>query len=180
MFFHIRWRKMRRAAHDHFVGRAAATFEPVQERESAILLSHMLRDPGDWDNHLMRYDFLPFLSSIAPPDTEPRHLRSAASAVLSSVYGRDPLGPEADSMVARINDITHRLGGAIPSLPGASLVQFFPFMRYLPEWMAEWKRKGVEWCKQDTDLLETFLDGVRKTLVRTSTTGTFIKFDAYM
>lgn len=50
----LRWKKMRRAAHDNFVGRAASVYQKTQEREAAVLASHILKDPADWDNHLMR------------------------------------------------------------------------------------------------------------------------------
>lgn len=155
---------MRRPAHDQFVGRAASSFEPFQEREAAVLLSHILEDPADWENHLMRYGRR--ISEGYSSCSRLYECRSAASAILSSVYGRKPLGPDEDSVVVRINDITHRLGGAIPSLPGASLVQFLPWMRFLPEYLAPWKRIGNDWCNKDTTLLLNFLRDAKTSTVR--------------
>lgn len=51
---HASWRKMRRAAHEGFNVRASTSYQPLQEKESALLVSHMLQDPNGWDDHLKR------------------------------------------------------------------------------------------------------------------------------
>ena len=49
-----RWRKLRRAAHEGFNVRACEDYQPLQEKESARLVHHMLEEPKEWDNHLKR------------------------------------------------------------------------------------------------------------------------------
>jgi hypothetical protein len=69
----------------------------------------MLASPARWDRHFRR---------------------AAASLALSVFYGYPTLKSEKDPVVEAINNLTERLVKA--ALPGAHLVQFFPWMRYLP------------------------------------------------
>ncbi|TDL16829.1 cytochrome P450 [Rickenella mellea] len=133
------WRRMRRAAHEGLNIRASETYQPLQEEESAVLVSNLLQEPDEWDDHLKR---------------------SAASTVLSAVYGLPPIASKDDPLVTRINDLMHRLVRA--ALPGAYLVEIFPIMLYLPSWMAKWKREGLEWHRKDSIMFEGFMDNVQK------------------
>ncbi|PSR85636.1 hypothetical protein PHLCEN_2v5365 [Hermanssonia centrifuga] len=141
---------MRRAAHEGFNVRASTSYQPLQEKESALLVSHMLQDPNGWDDHLKR---------------------SAASTVLSAVYGWLPIDSSADSLVGRINEMMHRVVQAC--LPGAFLVEIFPSMLYLPDWMATWKRKGKDFFRKDTAMFEELLDDVRNKMNSGSSTPCF-------
>jgi len=89
--------------------------------------------------------------------------RSAASTVLSVVYGWPPIQSKDDPLVTRINDHMHRFLRA--ALPGAYLVDIFPVMKRLPSWMAKWKREGLEWYRKDTQMFEGLMDGVREQMV---------------
>ncbi len=51
---HAIWRKRCRAAHEGFNVRSSTSYQPLQEKESALLVSHMLQDPNGWDDHLKR------------------------------------------------------------------------------------------------------------------------------
>lgn len=57
----------------------------------------------------------------------------------------------------------HRLVRA--ALPGQFLVDIFPAMLHLPTWMAKWKREGLEFYRQDSEMFEGFMDGVEKSVV---------------
>lgn len=94
------------------------------------------------------------------------YCRSAASATLCAIYGWDPIEPEDDPLVERVNALTHRVVRA--ALPGAYLVEVFPIMKYLPSWMAKWKREGLEWFMKDSRLFEGFLADVEERMVRFS------------
>ncbi|KAJ3557244.1 hypothetical protein NM688_g1574 [Phlebia brevispora] len=85
------WRRMRRGAHEGFVGRASIAYQSLQEKESVLLAFHMLRDPHSWDNHLRR---------------------SSASTVLCAVYGWSSIDTSRDHIVDRINHIMHRIAQA--------------------------------------------------------------------
>lgn len=38
--------------------------------------------------------------------------------------------------------------------PGAFLVDFFPIMKYLPSWIARWKREGLAWYEEQSRVFE--------------------------
>lgn len=49
--------------------------------------------------------------------------------------------------------------------PGRYMVELIPAMKYLPTWLAGWKRKGLEWHKKETQMLEQlFSDALKRTV----------------
>jgi hypothetical protein len=50
-----RWRKLRKASHEGLNVRASEAYQPLQEKEAAVLVDNMLKDPNSWDDHLKRY-----------------------------------------------------------------------------------------------------------------------------
>ncbi|KAF9463394.1 cytochrome P450 [Collybia nuda] len=86
--------------------------------------------------------------------------KSAASTVLGGVYGWDPVGINGDPVIDKINNLAHRLVYA--SLPGAYLVEIFPIMKYLPSWIAKWKREGLDWFAKDTKMFEDLMSEVKE------------------
>ncbi|KAF8587768.1 cytochrome P450 [Ramaria rubella] len=132
-----RWREMRRVAHEG-LSRFSKQYQPQQERDALDLVSALLREPAAYTEHI---------------------LRAASSSILSTIYGWPPLRSEDDQVVQRINDIVHRLTEA--ALPGAYVVDFFPYMLRLPVWIAKWKRQGLEWQRESSRLFEHLLEDVR-------------------
>ena len=45
---------MRRAGHEGLNIRASEIYQPLQERDAAMLVADLLRNPEVWDNHLRR------------------------------------------------------------------------------------------------------------------------------
>ncbi|KAJ3557243.1 hypothetical protein NM688_g1575 [Phlebia brevispora] len=134
-----RWRRMRRVAHEGFVGRASIAYQGLQEKESVLLAFQMLCDPHDWDKHLRR---------------------SAASTILCAVYGWSSIDTtSSDHIVDRINHSMHLITQA--ALPGASLVDAFPLMLHIPDWMAKWKRDGNMFFEAHSIFLEDLLQEVK-------------------
>ncbi|KAI0072587.1 cytochrome P450 [Panus rudis PR-1116 ss-1] len=133
------WRRLRRAAHEGFNVRAVQTYQPLQEKESVRLVHHLLTEPENWDTHLKR---------------------STASTVLCAVYGWESIGKDGDAIVEYINNSTYRLVRAC--LPGAYLVEIFPSMMYLPEWLAKWKREGYAAHREDSVMFQSLMDDVEK------------------
>ena len=94
---------------------------------------------------------------------------SASSTVLRSVYAWPPLPttPTAEStaIVNKIESCTRRVVRA--SRPGAFLVDIFPPLQYLPEWLwgMGWMREGRKWFKHDTEMFEEFLEDVEIKIV---------------
>ena len=84
-------------------------FHPTQHLEGVLLACGLLAEPDNWDGHLRR---------------------TAASAIMTMVYDEPPIISGNAQSVNFINDFVARLTRA--ALPGAHLVEFFPWMMYIP------------------------------------------------
>ncbi|KAJ7163864.1 cytochrome P450, partial [Mycena crocata] len=151
------WRRLRKAAHLGLHLRAAEAYYPIEEREAAILVQDLLRDPSQWDAHIRRFYAHPYLpvvlalyllTSALPSFRSPRNFGSLPH--VGSVY---------NTTVRRINDLMHRVVQA--ALPGNFLVEIIPWMCYLPDWLAKWKRDGKAHFVEDSTMFKTFLGNVK-------------------
>jgi hypothetical protein len=62
-----------------------------------------------------------------------RHFhRAAVSMILSVVYDYPTVKSEQNYAVEIVNDHAHRISRAV--LPGAQLVELFPWMKHIPSW----------------------------------------------
>lgn len=105
---------------------AASQYEPYQWLESFRMLRDIVRDPSDYEDIFDHW-----------------------STVMGSrlLYGRampDRKGPQSEIM-----DITHKIEQTVQ--PGAYLVDVLPWMRYLPEAIAPWKRYLKRLSRRDED-----------------------------
>jgi cytochrome P450 len=137
------WRRMRKAVHEGFNKAAVHRYHPIQYAEAVHLVQGVLATPEEWDKHLRR---------------------SSASSVMAVVYGTEPIASEQDPRVKRVNDHVTRLSRA--SLPGAHLVQFIPWMRYLPRSLAKWKRNAQDWHERDSVMFGDLLKSVRQRMAK--------------
>lgn len=137
------WRRMRKAAHEGLNKGVVRDFHGTQTKEALILASDGLKDPAEWDKHLRR---------------------AAASMVLSVVYDQPTIKPGQDHNVKLINDFVQRLTRA--AYPGAHLVEFFPWMRYIPSRFATWKRNAEAWHRQDSAMFEGLFNSVHVNSVK--------------
>lgn len=83
---------------------------------------------------------------------------------MSIVYDHPPIKSEDEPYVVRINDFVERIVRA--AYPGAHFVELFTWMRYLPEWMAKWKREAMKWFRHDSAFFIGLYDDVAKRVVR--------------
>ena len=100
---------MRKAANEGFSKGSVKRFYERQTAEAVILACDCLGRPAQWDRHFRR---------------------AAVSMILSVVYGHAPITSEQDPNVVSINDFATRVTRA--ASPGAHLVEFLPWMRYIP------------------------------------------------
>jgi hypothetical protein len=100
---------MRKAAHECLSKSVVESFKAPQLDEAILLTKGLLAQPAMWDSHLRR---------------------TAASMVMSVTYDTPPIVSESDSSVKAVNDFVARLTRA--ALPGAHLVEFFPWMMHIP------------------------------------------------
>ena len=99
---------MRKAANEGFSKGSVKRFHEKQTVEAILLACDCIAKPAQWDRH---------------------YRRTAASVMLSVIYGRPPITSE-DKTVEVINDFAYRFTRAV--LPGTYWVEFFPWMRHIP------------------------------------------------
>ena len=68
-----------------------------------------------------------------------------------------------DPLIVRIMQHMHRNveGGQ----PGQHLVEAFPILRWVPSFMAKWKRDAIYWCQEDTRFFEELLSYTQRAIV---------------
>ena len=124
----------RKLLHHALTPSALKLYKPVQEAEASRLCFQLLHDPENWEQLIDRF---------------------AASIVFSVAYGH-----RIDSMSAAV--IRERLRfmqiAAALNVPGAYLVETFPILKYVPSFLAPWKREmqasGREEAAANIALLE--------------------------
>ena len=52
------------------------------------------------------------------------------------------------------------------AMPGASLVDIFPFINHLPLWMSKWKRDALDWHLRETQRFQGFIEDVEDKMVK--------------
>ncbi|KAJ3762520.1 cytochrome P450 [Lentinula raphanica] len=125
------WQRMRRAGHAVLNARASAQYLPTQVDEAIVVTRSLLND------------------------------RSSAASMIPVIYGKRLLQQAAlakeskqptDEVDAHYPDIiTDPLGSLIHTVhpftiamcPGAHLVEFFPFLNYLPAAISQWKQDAI-------------------------------------
>ncbi|KAG7451645.1 cytochrome P450 [Guyanagaster necrorhizus] len=131
------WRHMRKAAHEGLNKAIVNQYHPIQITEAVLLTADLLAEPGRWVSHVRR---------------------TAASSIMSIVYNRPPTS-EQDPSIKKINDFTTRLTRA--AMPGAHLVESFPWMLRIPSKYAKWKRDAEGWYAKDSSMFESLFNSAK-------------------
>ncbi|KAH8985569.1 cytochrome P450 [Lactarius akahatsu] len=117
-------------------------------------------------------------SKSTNPSAPERHFhRHAWSIMLSVNYDLPPLESEDDPCLVEIEDHLRRFMREIQ--PGTRLVEYFPWLKYVPDRFAKWKRDTQNWFIQDSLMFQRFLGKVKDDLAngidRPSFAATVIK-----
>ena len=75
---------------------------------------------------------------------------SAAYVILAAVYDLPQGGCATDAVITAIREYTDRLAHA--ATPGAHIVEIFPLLRYLPAFIAKWKRDAQAFFIKDSEM----------------------------
>ncbi|KZT29047.1 cytochrome P450 [Neolentinus lepideus HHB14362 ss-1] len=137
------WRRLRKAAHEGFHKGVVHRYQPTQFKEAVLLTSGVLSDPDSWEAHLRR---------------------TAASSIMSVVYATPPILSEQEPSIKSINDFVARVTRA--ALPGAHLVEFFPWMVHIPAKLAKWKHDAQESFIKDSVMFEGLFKGVQRRMTQ--------------
>ncbi|KAA1476609.1 cytochrome P450 [Dentipellis sp. KUC8613] len=137
---HSAVRPHRRAAHEALKRETSHQYYPMQTTEAILLVAELIAMPTEWNAHFQR---------------------RAASLIMSMIYDHPPMAVEetSTSSVEQTHLITNRLlRGA---KPGESLVDFMPWMMYIPRRFAKWRRDAEEHCKKDTKYFQSLINDVK-------------------
>ncbi|KAI9438808.1 cytochrome P450 [Lactarius indigo] len=150
------WRRFRRPAVEGFSKSVMPDFYPIQNREAVVLALALMNSATSAKKHFQRH---------------------AWSIILSINYSLSPLESEDDPVIVGILDHVRRVAHELE--PGARLVEFFPWMKYIPSRLAKWKRYTQYWFIQDSLRHERLLckvaDDLAKGIDRPSFGATLIK-----
>ena len=105
----VRWRRFRRVAVEGFSKSVVPNFYPVQGREALRLGLSLIRSPSDPEKHFQRH---------------------ASSIMLSVNYHFPPVESEDDPVVVELAKLVEHTVHEME--PGARLVEFFTWMKYIP------------------------------------------------
>ncbi|THU76393.1 cytochrome P450 [Dendrothele bispora CBS 962.96] len=115
-----RFRQHRRFIHQTFNEQAARSLRPIQEKETSTLMTGLRESPEQYSQHIRRF---------------------AAATIIKVTYGKDVTSVDDPFVLLaeRAGSLTVQSG-----TPAATLVDFFPILKYLPEWapMAGFKRNA--------------------------------------
>ncbi|CEL52702.1 O-methylsterigmatocystin oxidoreductase OS=Aspergillus parasiticus GN=ordA PE=3 SV=1 [Rhizoctonia solani AG-1 IB] len=119
------WKKQRRIMHEILKPSAASNSYALFEKETHGLLRRLLTGPESFEKELRR---------------------TVAAEILSSVYGYTV--KDTDDALVR-DSATLVKNFSIAAVPANFLVNFIPWLKYIPAWFpgAQWKRNIIEWRK---------------------------------
>ncbi|KAJ1306124.1 hypothetical protein OPQ81_010835 [Rhizoctonia solani] len=120
-----RWKKQRRIMHEVLKPSVNVRNFALFERETYAMLKRLIQSPEGFEKEFRR---------------------TVAAEILSSVYGytvedtHDPIVRDNATIVENFS---------IAGIPGNFMVNFIPWLKYVPEWFpgAQWKRTINEWRK---------------------------------
>ncbi|GJJ11876.1 hypothetical protein Clacol_006114 [Clathrus columnatus] len=125
-------RRMRRASHEVFSHQVAKNYHKLQSLEAVLLVKDLFKTPEFYIRHIHR---------------------ATASSLLSALYGLPPcLDPFSPTLVL-VNEVTETVLDA--AAPGRYLVESFPFLKYLPSRLCNWKRYAESVFLKANDLFQS-------------------------
>ena len=130
------WRDFRKFAHQVAMPSAAVTYEPLQEEEALRAVHDLISAPPQYERLFNRY---------------------AASIIMRLAFGIT-LFTGKEEAAQRIQKVNHELERV--ASPGAYLVDTFPIMMYLPDFLAPFKREGKQLHADELDLFRSLVADV--------------------
>jgi cytochrome P450 len=146
------WRKLRKAVQSVLNLTAIDKFLPIQNAEAAQTLYQLLKDPGNCWKHLRRY---------------------STAVILASVFGQRGESYESEKVQALYHaqeQFTALLApGAHPP------VDAFPFLRYIPSFLAPWKIKASLIRQEQRSLYFKLMNETQARIASGGATGCFME-----
>ncbi|GAB1525238.1 hypothetical protein RhiTH_008396 [Rhizoctonia solani] len=127
--YNERWKKSRRLMHPQLNKQASKSFHESQEREARLLLQRLMSITEQVDSSEELYQ---------------EFFRTLANTLMYTIYGYH-LHDLNDPILKEVLQLVENLSRA--AMPTNFLVNVFPSLRYVPEWLpgAGWKKTAREW-----------------------------------
>ncbi|KAF7346382.1 O-methylsterigmatocystin oxidoreductase [Mycena sanguinolenta] len=137
-----RWRKHRRMLQQHFRRDMSQNYHTIQMKKIHQLLQGLLSSPEDFREHIKTL---------------------AAAVIMATLYGYE-VRPSNDPFVALSENAVNKLSESV--FPGATAVNTFPILRYLPSWMpgAGFQRFAAESRQLTNEMREVPFDFVKRNM----------------
>ncbi|TFK41062.1 cytochrome P450 [Crucibulum laeve] len=143
MCYGDRWKQHRNLFHKHFRPNDSDRYRALQQKETHTLLRNLLQTPENFRYHIRR---------------------SAAAVVLNLSYGHQ-IAQDGDDYVQLADKAIAGLAQA--GIFGTYLVDYLPFLKYVPAWFpfASFKREAFAWRKLTRELVDRPFDMIKQKLV---------------
>ena len=132
------FRQSRKLMHRLCKESAAVSYQPTQTLESTRLLYDLIHKPEEYNGWLMRY---------------------SSSLIFRVGFGKS-MKENNDPFLIQLFNEAHRLERV--GSPGAYLVDTFPILMYLPDWLAPFKRELKAWHAEEKDIFMPLLNDVKR------------------
>lgn len=125
---------------------------PIQNAEATQTMHQLLQDPNGYYDHIRRY---------------------STAVILSSVYGQrgaEFASPKVQALYHAQDQFTSILApGATPP------VDAFPWLRYIPEFLAGWKVRAKAIREEQRSLYFSLLEETKSRVAKGAVTGSFME-----
>ncbi|OJD32330.1 cytochrome p450 [Diplodia corticola] len=138
------WSARRKLLHQALTPKALQLYKPVQEAEAARLCAQLLTAPADFEKLIERF---------------------TASVVFCVAYGHRIDSLHADVIRQRFEFMQY---SASLNVPGRYLVETFPALKYVPDWLAPWKADIKAHGAREAAANMALVDVVRQDMRRAS------------
>ncbi|KAF8577323.1 cytochrome P450 [Ramaria rubella] len=132
-----KWRQTRAAFHRDMTPAKTLTYAPIQTAETKVLMRDVLRTPEKFMAHFRQY---------------------SANVILKIAYGLDSEGGNQEAIAAMYDVMERFLASANP---GAHLVDLFPSLDRLPDFLSPWRRGALHQRKLNQTTYLRLLNEVR-------------------
>ncbi|KAM0790540.1 hypothetical protein ACM66B_003409 [Microbotryomycetes sp. NB124-2] len=145
------WRRQRKLLHQLTSPKAAASYEPIQEQESAQIVRDMIKDPKGYWGHCQRY---------------------AGSTIMQVGFNKRAPTPDhhAITEMRAVNEEMTKTAVA-----GRYIVDSLPFLNHLPRPLAPWKREADALFDKTLTLFSKYFNEVREKVADGDDTHCFTK-----
>ncbi|GAA6058281.1 hypothetical protein JCM3770_002891 [Rhodotorula araucariae] len=146
------WRRERRLLHQLTSPASAASYEEIQEMESAQFVRDMLNEPTEFWGHCQRY---------------------AGSTIMQIGFNKRAISPK-DPAITRMRNINEMMTKT--AVAGRYLVDSLPILNYLPPFLAPFKREASAIFDETLSLFRSHVLDVKKKVEEGNDVHCFAKY----